>query len=155
MINQSFYWRSFIASIYCSSSSLRSVGTILSLNSNTSVGVDFMVLRMSIKAFLWATSKSLWCLSVYIVHSQLMLSYSSLEGIKDVKIWTARSGCTGNSVNLLYIFLHLLVMISMWGVTVRSSSITMLSICWEETFLWGVPLIVNYMGGEARVFFLL
>ena len=155
MINQSFYWRSFIASICCSSSSLRSIGTILSSNSNTSVGVGFMVLRMSIKAFLWPTSKSLWCLSVYLVHSQLMLPYSSLEGIKDVKIWTARSGRTGNSVNLLYIFLHLLVMISMWGVTVRSSSITMLSICWEETFLWGVPLIVNYMGGEARVFFLL
>ena len=155
MTNQSFYWRSFIASICCSSSSLRSIGTILSSNSNTSVGVGFMVLRMSIKAFLWPTSKSLWCLSVYLVHSQLMLPYSSLEGIKDVKIWTAKSGRTGNSVNLLYIFLHLLVMISMWGVTVRSSSITMLSICWEETFLWGVPLIVNYMGGEARVFFLL
>ena len=43
----------------------------------------------------------------------MMLPYSSLEQITEMKMWTARSGLTsGNSVNVFYYFLHLLVMYS-------------------------------------------
>ena len=156
VMNWSFFWRTFIATIQYSSSCLRCTGTILSSDSNASVVVDFIALKISIKALFWAASKNLWCLFVYNVDPQTMLPYSNLEQIKDLEIWTASSGrISGNSVNLLYAFLHLLVMYSMWGVKVRFSSMIMPSTCWEETFLRVVPWIVNGICGGAGVFFLL
>ena len=150
----SFFWRSFIASIRWSSSILTSIGAILSLGCNASVGVDFMTLKMSIKALFWAASESLQCLHVYIVCPQIMLPYSSLEQMKDLKIQTARFvHMSWNSVYLLYTFLHLLAMYSMWSVKVRSSSMTTSSTHWEGTFLSGVPLMLNGIGGEARYSF--
>ena len=109
---------------------------------------------MSIKALFWAASESLQCLHVYIVCPQIMLPYSSLEQMKDLKIQTARFvHMSWNSVYLLYTFLHLLVMYSMWSVKVRSSSMTTSSTHWEGTFLSGVPLMLNGIGGEARYSF--
>ena len=80
----------------------------------------------------------------------MMLPYYSLEKIKDLQIWIARSGSiSGNSVNLLYTFLHLLVMYSWWGVKMSFSSMIIPSTCQQETFLRGAPLIVNGIGGGA------
>lgn len=93
VINQSIFWRSFIVSICCNYSSSKSIGAILSPDSNTSVGVDFMALKMSINTLFSTASKSLQCLSVYFVCPKMMLSYSSLEQINHLKIWIARSTC--------------------------------------------------------------
>ena len=102
--------------------------------------------KISVKTLLWAASKNVQCLSLYIACPQIMLPYSILERIKGLKIWNARSRLiSGNSVNLLYAFSHLLVLHSMWGMKVRSSSMIILSTRSKNTFLtsWGITFIVE------------
>ena len=99
------FWRSFIASICCNSSNLRSIsiGAIFSSLSRTSVGVDFITLRISFMAPLWASSRSFIYLNECIDCPHIIVPYSNFDWIKDLYNCTARSGLMpGKWINRLY-----------------------------------------------------
>ena len=77
-----------------------------------------------------------------------MLPYSNLKGMKDLKIWIARSGhMSKNSVSLLYAFLHLFVIFLMWGLNERLLSTIITNILWLETLLRDTPFMVSGLEG--------
>ena len=110
----SFFWKSLISSFLCSPCRLRSIGAMQSSASMVSKGVNFIALSMNISAPSWATSVSLRYLMVCMVCYQMILPYSNLVRMKDLKIWMARSRpIFGNSVSLLYALFHLSVIFAM------------------------------------------
>ena len=141
-----------MASCHWSSLRHRSIGSIDSSDSNPSVGVDFIVFRISDAASLWSDLRSFNCLALCILKSHAVQLNSSLDLIKALQSSRASWGDkSGYRVSLLYSILHFGVMCR---VKVRPLSIMIPRTLFALTFVKEILLMVTRMEGGSGNFFL-